>query len=279
MPERDTSLDSLYPVTEEESRQYQRDGQILLRGLASRAEIAAYRPEIQRTLRDVSERKEAQGRIEDYSSLFVQVTNVWRLNDLLRRFVLAKRFAGAAARLMGVPRVRLYHDQALFKPAGGKPTPWHQDQFYWPLETAQTISLWMPLIDLTKEMGTMIFANGSHREGPLVPVSISEESDRRFRVILEERRYLLASYDVGAGDATFHSGWTAHAAHANTSGATREVLTVIYYADGARIKEPENEFQRTDMRVFHPGLMPGDVAASPLNPLVFSEEAKGESRR
>jgi ectoine hydroxylase-related dioxygenase (phytanoyl-CoA dioxygenase family) len=279
MPEHDSSLDSLYPVTEEESRQYQRDGHILLRGLASRSDIAAYRPEIQRTLRDLSERKEAQGRIEDYSSHFVQVTNVWMLNELLRPLVLAKRFASAAARLMGVPRLRLYHDQALFKPAGGKPTPWHQDQYYWPLETTQTISLWMPLIDLTREMGTMIFANGSHREGPLVPVSISEESDRRFRAILEERRYPLASYDVGAGDATFHSGWTAHAAHANTSGATREVLTVIYYADGTRIKEPENEFQRTDMRVFHPGLASGDVAASPLNPLVFSEEAKGESRR
>jgi ectoine hydroxylase-related dioxygenase (phytanoyl-CoA dioxygenase family) len=279
MPENDSSLDSPFPVTEEQSRQYQRDGQILLRGLASRADIAVYRPEIQRTLGDVSARKEVQGRIEEYSSLFVQVTNVWMLNDSVRRFVLARRFASAAARLMGVPRVRLYHDQALFKPAGGKPTPWHQDQFYWPLETTQAISLWMPLIDLTREMGTMIFANGSHTEGPLVPVSISEESDRRFTALLEERRYPLASYDVGAGDATFHSGWTAHSAHANASGATREVLTVIYYADGVRIKEPENEFQRTDMRVFHPGLAPGDVAASRLNPLVFSEEVKGESRR
>lgn len=278
-PMSDKELDVPFPVTADQSRQYRRDGQILLRGLASREEIAEYRPEIQRTLRDVSARKEVQGRIEEYSSLFVQVTNVWMLNDRVRRFVLARRFAGAAARLMGVPRVRLYHDQALFKPAGGRATPWHQDQFYWPLETTHTISLWMPLIDLTREMGTMIFANGSHTEGPLVPVSISEESDRRFRALLEERRYPLASYDVGAGDATFHAGWTAHSAHANTSGAVREVLTIIYYADGTRVKEPENEFQKTDMSVFHPGLKPGDTAASPLNPIVFSEQGEGEVRR
>lgn len=279
MPPSEHSLDTPFPVTADQVLQYQREGQILVRGLAAPEEIAEYRPSIQRTLRDVSAKKEAQGRIEDYSSLFVQVTNVWKLNDHLRRFILAKRFASVAARLMGVRGVRLYHDQALFKPAGGKPTPWHQDQFYWPLETTSTISMWMPLIDLTRDMGTMIFANGSHKEGPLASVSISQESDRLFTSLLKEKGYPQTSYDVRAGDATFHSGWTAHSAHANTSGAIREVLTIIYYADGTLIKEPENEFQKTDMHVFHPGMKPGDPAASALNPIVFSEEEKGENRR
>ena len=36
--------------------------------------------------------------------------------------------------------VRLYHDQALFKEAGGGITPWHQDQHYWPLDTDRTIT-------------------------------------------------------------------------------------------------------------------------------------------
>jgi len=31
---------------------------------------------------------------------------------------------------MGVQGVRLYHDQALIKEPGGKPTPWHQDYYY-----------------------------------------------------------------------------------------------------------------------------------------------------
>jgi ectoine hydroxylase-related dioxygenase (phytanoyl-CoA dioxygenase family) len=265
------SLDTPFAVTPDQGREFQRDGQILVRGLATPAEIAEFRPSIQQTLREVSAKKEAQGRIEDYSSLFVQVTNIWRLNDHVRRFVLAKRFASVAARLMGVKSVRLYHDQALFKPAGGKPTPWHQDQFYWPLDTTHTISLWMPLIDLTREMGTMIFANGSHKEGPLGSVSISEESNRLFTSLVRERGFPQSSYDVGAGDATFHAGWTLHSAHANTSGAVREVLTMIYYADGTRIKDPDNEFQTTDMKVFHPGMKPGDPAASPLNPIVFSE--------
>jgi hypothetical protein len=61
------------------------------------------------------------------------VTNVWRLDDLLKQVVFARRFARIAAELMGPRGVRLYHDQALLKPDRANPTPWHQDQFYWPL--------------------------------------------------------------------------------------------------------------------------------------------------
>ena len=40
-------------------------------------------------------------------------------------------------RLLQTPGVRMYHDQALYKEAGGGYTPWHVDQFYWPLDDGQ----------------------------------------------------------------------------------------------------------------------------------------------
>lgn len=42
----------------------------------------------------------------------------------------------------------MYHDQALFKEPGGGPTPWHQDRFYSPLTTENTVTMWMPLVDV-----------------------------------------------------------------------------------------------------------------------------------
>lgn len=69
-----------------------------------------------------------QGRIDDYGELFTQVTNAWRRSERVRSFVFDPRFARAAAELLGVSGVRLYHDQALVKEPGGRPTPWHQDQ-------------------------------------------------------------------------------------------------------------------------------------------------------
>jgi ectoine hydroxylase-related dioxygenase (phytanoyl-CoA dioxygenase family) len=258
-----------YPLQAAEIEQYRKDGHILLRGVASPSTIGTYRPYIREVVDEKARQNDSQGRIVNYNSLFTQVTNVWRLNDQLRRFVFARRFAHIAAELMGVDAVRLYHDQALFKPAGGRATPWHQDQFYWPLDTRHTTTMWMPLIDLTEEMGTMLFASGSHNEGPLADLSISQESDAAFARIVQEKGYPVESYALNAGDATFHSGWTVHAAHPNKSATQREVITVIYYADGARILEPDSEFRRVDMEVFHPGQKPGEIAASPLNPLLY----------
>jgi hypothetical protein len=56
----------------------------------------------------------------------------------------------------------------------------------------------------------------------------------------------------------------------NPSGNVREVMTVIYFADGMRVTEPENDAQRVDLDRWLPGLAPGDLAASELNPLVWS---------
>ena len=262
-------LDSSYVLTREQTDRYKKDGHILLRNVASRQEIDLYRHRVQKIVLQSVARRDTQGRIEEYSSLFLQVTNVWRLDDTLRNFIFAKRFARIAAELMGVHGVRLYHDQALFKPAGGKATPWHQDQFYWPLETNHTITMWMPLIDVSQQMGTMSFASGSHQDGPLVDVSISEKSHELFEHLIVGRSFATESYELQAGDATFHSGWTVHSTHANSSSQVREVITIIYYADGTLLLEPDNEFRKADMQVFHPGQKPGELAATPLNPLLY----------
>jgi ectoine hydroxylase-related dioxygenase (phytanoyl-CoA dioxygenase family) len=263
-------LNSVYPLTSAQIRSYQEEGQILLRGVASPEEVRSFRPRIKEVVERAALQKDSQKRIEDYTRLFFQVTNIWRLDDAVRDLIFSRRFARIAAELMGVKGVRLYHDQALFKPAGGKPTPWHQDQFYWPLDTPNTITMWMPMIDLTEAMGTMLFANGSHKEGPLLQQSISEKAGADFENLVKGRGFPVRTYALNAGDATFHAGWTVHSAHPNTSGKMREVLTVIYYEDGARIVEPDTDFRKIDMEVFHPGQKPGETAASPLNPLLYT---------
>ena len=145
---------------------------------------------------------------------------------------------------MGVEKVRLYHDQALFKEAGGGHTPWHQDQYYWPIDTKNTITMWMPLIDISEEMGMLTFASGSHELGFLGNLAISDKSDDVLGNIVEEKSYpIVRASSMKAGDATFHAGWTLHNAPGNNSSKTREVMTIIFVADGAKISEPQNAHQ------------------------------------
>ncbi len=258
-----------YNVTEDQKQQYRRDGQVLLTGVGRREEIDAVRREILDVVEVVSASGDKQGKISDYGKMFTQVTNVWSKNEIVRKFVFAKRFAKIAADLMGVKAVRLYHDQALIKEPGGKATPWHQDYYYWPLETEHTITMWMALVDITREMGSMSFVSGSHASGSFQTLPISDTSQEYFERMIEQQKLKSVSYELKAGDATFHSGRLLHAAHANRSDRRREVMTIIYYADGTRLMHPDNEHRAVDMKVFLPGQSPGEPAASSLNPILF----------
>ncbi|HET7710385.1 MAG TPA: phytanoyl-CoA dioxygenase family protein [Thermoanaerobaculia bacterium] len=248
---------------------FRREGHVLLPHVASREEVARWKPVVERTVENVTGRSDPQGRIDDYSRLFTQVTNIWRIDPDAREIVFNRRFASIAAQLLGVPHVRLYHDQALFKPSGGARTPWHQDRYYWPLDTDLTVTMWLPLTDVTEEMGPMRFACGSHRARNLGDLVISEKTDVALEALIAARGWAQCSSPVRAGDASFHYGGTIHSAGANRSDSVRAVLTIIYFADGTKVAPPANEHQRVDLDVFLPGAQPGAHAATELNPLLF----------
>jgi ectoine hydroxylase-related dioxygenase (phytanoyl-CoA dioxygenase family) len=249
--------------------EFREKGHTAVRGLASANEVAAYRPSIERVAAERAYEKRPLEERDTYGKAFLQACNLWQADDAVRRFVFARRFAGVAAQLLGVERVRLYHDQALIKEAGGGPTPWHQDQYYWPFEGDTTITMWMPLIDLPASIGSMTFASGSNKLGYLGEYAISDESEREFRSMIEREHLPLDTHvHLAAGDATFHAGWTLHSAGPNPTGTVRPVMTVIYFADGLRVSEPKSNAQRFDLAVWLPGLEPGDLAATPTNPVL-----------
>ena len=195
---------------------------------------------------------------------------MWEVDKDVKKFTLAKRFAKIAADLLGVENVRIYHDQALYKEPGGGFTPWHQDQYYWPLDTNNTVTMWMPLMDIDEDMGMLTFASHSHTAGFVENIAISDESEAVLEKFIKDKNFEVSrAKTMKAGDATWHYGWTLHAAPGNKSNVTREVMNIIYFAEGAHITEPQNKHQENDRNKWLGGLQPGDKAASQHNPLVL----------
>jgi len=259
-----------YPLSDEQITRYQRDGHLLLRGVATREEIDAYRPVILEARDKYGQEAKPLEQRDTYGKAFLKGMNLWPHDPGVAEFVRARRFARIAAELLGVAGVRIYHDQALLKEAGGGITPWHQDQHYWPLVTDHTITMWMPLVDVTPEMGTMHFASGSHQNGYLGDRPISDESEAQFEEFIRQRGYAkVPGAAMAAGDATFHYGWTLHGAPGNSSVSTREVMTIIWYPEGTRVGPLDNANRQRDRDRWLPGLQPGDLAATELNPLVY----------
>ncbi len=264
----DTLLDR-FNINHDLISAYQQKGYALIRNLATQDEIAHYRPLILDAVKKLNPESRKMEDRDTYGKAFLQTMNLWEADAKVKEFTLAKKFASVAAQLMGVNRVRLYHDQALFKEPGGGFTPWHQDQYYWPLETKSTITLWMPLIDITTDMGMLTFAGGSHKDGLVKNLEISDESEKELDEHVTEKGYPVFMPDqMQAGDATFHAGLILHKAPGNSSKIMREVMTIIYYEDGAKISEPINEWQEKDRQRWLQGQEIGLEAASALNPLI-----------
>lgn len=263
-------LQTPYELTSEQIASYQQNGHILLKKTADAAVIDIYRPLITEEVKRRHQQSVPLEKRDTYGKAFIQVGNLWETNASVAKFTTARRFAKIAADLMGVDGVRVYADQALFKEPGGGHTPWHQDQIYWPLDTHKTITMWMPLVPVSQEIGSMTFASGSYDRGYINKMEISDQSHKTLKEYIEHNGFPQVTYGaMDAGDATYHAGWTLHAAPGNPTEQMREVMTIIYFADGARLVEPDSNARRRDMERWFPGLGPGDLAAGPLSPLVF----------
>jgi ectoine hydroxylase-related dioxygenase (phytanoyl-CoA dioxygenase family) len=262
-------LDSRYPLKADAVRRFDEDGFVRLRGVLDAATVRHFEPEITAKVIELNTLHLPMEERSTYQKAFLQVTNLWQQSDIVRQLVQSPRLARIAAELLGVRRVRLYHDQALYKETGGGITPWHADQYYWPFSTDRCCTIWIPLQATPVEMGPLGFAVGSHRFEFGRDLPISDESEARMQEAIEARGFevSIAPYDLG--DASFHLGWTFHRANPNRTGVPRRAMTVIYLDADMTLAEPTNRNQAGDLKSWMPGARPGDLPDTPMNPVLF----------
>lgn len=269
-------FDVPYELDPAQVHQFRENGHVLLRGVFPEAELGQYREKIAEKVKEGFSTLSPIHQRNTYAKAFLQLTNLWKRDLLMKEFVFSKRFSQIAAKLMGSNGVRLYHDQALFKEPDGGITPWHQDQSYWPISSSNSnridaVTMWMPLVDVSHEMGALMFADKTHAEGRCGVEGISDGSQEKFEQLIHEKRFQCTQIkSMKAGDATFHAGWTIHGAPRNRSQQMREAMTIIYIDSSSTVCNP-GENQQADFERWFPGLKPGDLAASPLNPVLFSK--------
>jgi len=207
---------------------------------------------------------------DTYGKAFLQLMNLWVTDKIVKQLIFSPRIAQIASQLLKVDGVRLYHDQALFKEAGGGITPWHADQYYWPLETDKTITAWIPLQETPLEMGPLEFSAASHQIQKGRELMIGDESEKiigdSLRVI--DFTHVIDPFDIG--EISFHSGWVFHRAGANVTDQTRKVMTIIYMDKDMHLKKPENQNQIDDWHTWCPGAEVGEVIHTRLNPVLYS---------
>src|SRR5262245_2960536 len=146
----------------------------------------------------------------------------------------AKRYAAA---LLGVPEDTLTSwGHMIRKAPGGRPALWHQDHAYWEpeLDYAAALGVWLPMHDVSVEMGAMQFVPGSHKRG-LLPHKHADAPEANVLTVAEPVDDARAvACPLKKGGATFHHFRTLHYTAPNTTRETRLAYPIEFQTRPSR---------------------------------------------
>ncbi|MEM9784227.1 MAG: phytanoyl-CoA dioxygenase family protein, partial [Pseudomonadota bacterium] len=157
LPDDETLLEELstpYALDPDAPAFFRKNGFIKLKDVISAGAQMRLRGELVRLLSAAFDTKLDGGA----ANRFLSLEMIWLDNPLVRAFVLSPRIAKISADLLGVERVRLYHDNVLSKEPGCGRTPWHYDDHHFPLDTHDVVTPWIPAQPIPLAMGPLAFA-------------------------------------------------------------------------------------------------------------------------
>ena len=201
-----------------------------------------------------------------YARVFIQCLKLVDTHAGMRELLLDPRLGKLAATLAEVDGIRIWHDQALFKPPFGNPTGWHLDNPFWSFSSKQAISIWIALDDATRNNGCLYYLPGTHKLGTFKPTNIGKNQADLFNMYPEWRQIDSVACPAPAGAAVFHNGLTAHGAGANMTNRPRRAMTCAYMPEGSTFNGVRNILPEDYFRSLQVGDLLNDNA---LNPLIW----------
>ena len=190
----------------------------------------------------------------------------WRVDKRLRELVFDPRLTGAAAQLLEVNRLRFWHDQVFYKPAGHPGVvPWHQDYSYWTRTApARHVTINILLDNADEDSGCLQFVPGSQAWGLLPPVGFDQPLEKIREGLLAGQEFLPRAVPVPAGSATIHHSHTLHGSGPNGSKGPRRALAFNYMCAETRVADDSEPLLRGA-----PHLSQGEFVAGELFPVVW----------
>ena len=132
-------------------------------------------------------------------------------------------------------------------PRIGKPTPAHQDNYYFKLKPPRAVTMWMALEEVDSENGCLSYIKGSHLKG-LRPHGRTQTLGFSQGITDYTENDLANETSIFAspGDLLVHHSLTVHRADGNLSpNRTRQALGLIYFSKSAMVdKEAKDAYQK-----------------------------------
>jgi len=246
---------------------FERDGFLVVENVFDPRELASFGEAVDAA---VASRTASDARaLEEktiYEQSFIQCMNLWEDSLAVRKLTFDPRLGEMAARLLDAQAVRIWHDQALYKEAGGRVTDPHQDRPFWPIRPAKQVTAWIAFDGSRRGHGAMAYVPGSHRVGLERFVDISHVFEEPYEILGDSKIADIEAVWVEAepGSVVFHHSLTVHFAEANHGRDTRRVYCIIYFSDGCvrRSEFPHATLDRQNIAV-------GDAIQGEVSPVAW----------
>jgi len=216
---------------------YQENGYVLVQGMFTKEEAAAYRRECHELMERLSRSRNMDATWGSARGIAgAQATKVLHCHDVqfqsaaFGRLILDDRLTSAAAQVIGGENVQLHHTKMFIKPAEkGSPFPLHQDYPYFPHDRHSMIAAIIHFDDAPLEKGCVRVVPGSYKRGPL-----QHQGEGGWHLSPEEYPIERATpCPAKAGDALLFSYLTIHGSGLNTSAEARTTVLV-------QMRDPED---------------------------------------
>ena len=135
-------------------------------------------------------------------------------------------------------------------PKIGKPTPPHQDNYYFKLDPPNAVTMWLAMEDVDLENGCVRYVKGSHLQGmrphdkskifgfSQAIVDYGKEEDLAHEIAMPAKK----------GDLLIHHSMTVHLAGLNTSeNRSRKAFGFLYWGESAKEDLAEKEAYRIEI--------------------------------
>jgi len=159
----------------------------------------------------------------------LQIINMYRRNPTYHQLIYDERILDLVEDIIG-PNIQLFHDQALWKPAGdGGAVFWHQDNAYWKCRPATLVSCWLTLDDVVRENGAMQVIPGSHLK-PVQHGSAGETTALQEIKDVDESKAKVI--ELEAGGVMLHHCQTLHYTQPNETDRQRRAFAIHFMPPG-----------------------------------------------
>jgi ectoine hydroxylase-related dioxygenase (phytanoyl-CoA dioxygenase family) len=233
-------------MTDDAIARFHRDGFTIVTGLTTQQDldqVARLLAGLYSRFQELLDARRAYdlGSGRDAARPILEINQTGELEPRLTNTLTFKRCAAVAERLLGRP-VEYHFDHAIYKPPfNGAATPWHQDEAYdhksavegraplWALERKYlSVHFWVPLQDVTHDMGCMEFIPGSHRGALARHHRRDRLRDAHALELVGLDTTQAVACPIRAGDATVHFPRTAHYTGPNRTGTARMAWVLVF---------------------------------------------------